>query len=71
MVEELRALTLLKATKEFLTKVRAGGDFDAMCVTAHYDDADCDGYCLLDDIDAYLEEYDDSQTEPKNGVEEV
>ncbi len=62
-MEEPRALTLLKATKEFLTNVRAGGNSDAMCLTAHYDDADCDGYCLLDDIEACLEEYTDSQTE--------
>lgn len=62
-MEEPKALTLLKATKEFLANVRDGDNSDAMFVTAHYDCADYDGYRLLNDIDAYLKEYIDAQNE--------
>ena len=27
---------------------------DVLGETAYYDDADCDGYCLMDDISNYL-----------------
>ena len=50
-----RTITLLKATAEYLKNVRESSHSDALCITAYYDDADCDGYCLLDDIEAELE----------------
>lgn len=51
---ENRALTLLKAAKDFLIKQRELGYSDGLALTVHYDDADCDGYCIIDDITAYL-----------------
>ena len=50
-----RMITLLKATAEYLKNVRNSPYSDALTVTAFYDDTDCDGYCLLDDILAELE----------------
>lgn len=56
-----RAIELLDATKQFLEKQ----DFYALATTVFYDDADCDGLCLLEDIECWLEEYD----ERKNGLD--
>lgn len=53
---EDRKVTLLKACVVLLSK-----QADSDCVlnlleeTVHYDDVDCDGYCLLDDIESELE----------------
>ena len=49
-----RMITLLKATAEYLKNVRNSLYSGALTVTAFYDNADCDGYCLLDDIQAEL-----------------
>lgn len=51
---EDRAVTLLKAAKDLLIKQNEAGVLISYPLTVHYDDADCDGYCLLDDINAYL-----------------
>ena len=53
---ENRAITLLKAAKEFLIKLHESEYSDGMALTVHYDDADCDGYCLIDDIECCLDE---------------
>ena len=50
-----RMITLLKATAEYLKNVRESTHSDALTVTTFYDDADCDGYCLLDDIQSELQ----------------
>lgn len=50
-----RIIELLKATAEYLKNVRNSPYSDALTVTAFYDGTDCDGYCLLDDIQAELE----------------
>lgn len=51
-----RANVLLKACLEFLNKARNPDTvFKFMRETVHYDEADCDGYCLMDDIKSYLE----------------
>ena len=52
---ENREITLLKATKEFLIKLHESEYSDGMALTVHYDDADCDGYCLIYDINAELD----------------
>lgn len=52
---EDRAMTLLTAAKELLSKQKDAGILSDHPITVHYDDADCDGYCLLDDITAFLE----------------
>lgn len=52
---EDRATTLLTAAKELLSKQKEAGILTDHPITVHYDDADCDGYCLLDDITAFLE----------------
>lgn len=51
-----RAITLLRAAKAFLQKQKALGYFLDHPITVFYDEADCDGYCLLDDITACLED---------------
>ena len=58
-----RAVTLLTAAKERL-EMEAKHCDDAMPVTTHYDDADCDGYCLLEDIKQVLEEFVDQGMQP-------
>lgn len=51
MADEDRAIVLLRAAKEMLEKV------DPLEVgLVHYDDADCDVYCLICDIKTYLED---------------
>ena len=52
--DEDRAITLLRAAKALLLKQREADILINNPLTAHYDDADCDGYCLIDDIQAYL-----------------
>lgn len=51
---EDRAIVLLKAAQELLIKQKEAGILIDHPLTVHYDDADCDGYCLIDDIQAYL-----------------
>ncbi len=53
---ESRALTLLKAALEILQKSDEGPFVkSALELTAHYDGADCDGRCLREDIEHFLE----------------
>lgn len=48
---EDRKTTLLKACLKLLEKQEDSGCvLDLLSETVHYDGADCDGYCLLDDI---------------------
>ena len=56
-----RASELLDATKQFLEKQ----DFYTLETTVFYDDADCDGLCLLKDIECWLGKY----GERKNGLD--
>lgn len=56
---EDRAVTLLKAARDLLIKQNEAGILINYPLTVHYDDADCDGYCLLDDINAHL--FDESE----------
>lgn len=50
-----RHITLLKATVELLTKQQNSGVvLDLLTETVEYDETDCDGYCLLQDIKDYL-----------------
>lgn len=60
MKEELqkRAIELLKATKQILDKANEGPYVENVFeLTAFYDGTDCDGYCLLDDINDLFEKY--------------
>lgn len=53
-----RAITLLKACRNLLNKQK--GSFYVLNLlqeTVFYDGADCDGYCLSDDIEDYLMEH--------------
>lgn len=52
-----RAKTLLKATKELLEE------------TVFYDEAECDGYCLKDDIGDWFDELEEQETVQKGGKE--
>ena len=53
---EDRKITLLKACRDLLNKQKESHYvLNMLEETAFYDEADCDGYCLLDDIEAELE----------------
>ena len=55
-----RAITLLKASKDLL-EIADNQHFieQATCIIVHYDEADCDGSCLMDDINILLDDEDD------------
>lgn len=57
---EDRKATLLRAAYDLL---KAADDSvwveDVLCLTAFYDDTECDGYCLMEDIAAELDIYND------------
>lgn len=61
---EDRTIVLLKAARELLIKQKDAGILIEHPLTVHYDDADCDGYCLIDDITAEI----DIQSEKPHGV---
>jgi hypothetical protein len=51
-----RSVELLKATLDLLREARRGPYVkDVFSLTVHYDDADCDGLCLMEDIEHFLE----------------
>lgn len=53
---EDRKVTLLKACYALLRKCNEAGYVqDAMSTTVFYDGADCDGHCLMEDIEIELE----------------
>lgn len=57
-----RAKILLQAARNLLYKQKkAYVVLNLLEETVHYDDADCDGSCLIDDIDALLEEINDEK----------
>ena len=64
------ATILLTAAKELLSKQKEAGILIDHLITVHYDDADCDGYCLLDDITAFLKEYNKLKGERADGLTE-
>ncbi len=49
---EDRKITLLKAAFEMLDKITSN---NYQGETAYYDKADCDAYCLMDDIEIELD----------------
>lgn len=55
-MEDDRKVVLLKAAYDLLKK-QANTNYilDLLRETVFYDGADCDGYCLMDDIEAELE----------------
>ena len=53
-----RARVLLKATHDLLKAAKSMYVEDALMILVHYDDADCDGYCLMEDIENYFDEFD-------------
>lgn len=55
-MEHDRAKELLQACFDLLEKQKNSHYvLNLLTETVHYDDADCDGYCLMDDILCYLE----------------
>lgn len=53
---EDRKITLLKACRDLLRKQKYSSYvLDMLSETVFYDEADCDGYCLLEDIEIELE----------------
>lgn len=56
-IEDDRKVILLRAARDILRKCeRSGYVQDVMTVTAVWDEADCDGYCLLGEIEDELRE---------------
>ncbi len=56
-MNENRAIILLKACRDLLNKQKDSFYvLNLLTETAFYDGADCDGYCLSDDIEDYLME---------------
>ena len=54
-MSEDRATVLLKVVLELLNKCDEGPYVkDVFGETVFYDEADCDGYCLFEDIKAFL-----------------
>ena len=51
---DCRGIELLKAAKEMIAGVGSCFGFEEMG-TVKYDDADCDGQCLVEDIESYIE----------------
>jgi hypothetical protein len=52
---EDRKVTLLKACRDLLKKQeKSSYVLDLLCETVYYDEADCDGNCLLEDIEIEL-----------------
>lgn len=61
-----RARTLLKAAYDLLKK-QEGNFFvlNLLAETIEYDEAECDGSCLLDDIRYWFDEYWDDELEDR------
>ena len=58
-----RAKTLLKATKELLEKQdNSYYVLNLLEETVFYDEAECDGYCLNDDIGFWFDELEERET---------
>jgi len=59
---EDRKVTLLRATRDILRKVENSPYvISALETTAIWDGAECDGYCLLDEIEYELEDRDNEK----------
>lgn len=60
-----RAKVLLTAARNLLVKQKVSGIvLNLLEETVPYDGTDCDGYCLIDDIDAFFEEIADLPEAP-------
>jgi hypothetical protein len=59
-MKEPREITLLRACYDMLRQCNESGYVvSPMELTTHYDGADCDGACLMDDIRDCLEEFEE------------
>ena len=59
-----RAEILLKATYDILQKQQKSPYvLDILCETAIWDEVECDGYCLQDDIAEWLQEFGEKEYE--------
>jgi len=55
-----RAKILLKAARDILTKCDESSYVaDVMCETAIWDEVECDGNCLLNELNEFLDEHKD------------
>lgn len=50
-----RAIVPLKAARDLLQQQSDNNMLYALAKLVYYDECECDGYCLIDDINAYLE----------------
>jgi hypothetical protein len=56
-MDDDRAITLLKATYDILTKQNESPYvLNVLEQTSIWDGVECDGYCLMEDIETYLDE---------------
>ena len=56
-MREDRRITLLKACHAMLKKIEQGHAMSPFETTVFYDGADCDGACLMEDIETELAEH--------------
>ena len=62
-LDQAQSKKLLKATLDILTKCAESYTIlDVMSVTAIWDDVECDGYCLKDEITELLETIEDDNS---------
>jgi len=50
-----RAIVLLTAARDMLAEIDLSEYSDVLSCTVEYDGTDCDGWCLLEDIDGELD----------------
>ena len=55
MKKENRKLYLLKIALKYLKKIDDSEHGDALGIIIRYDNAECDGSCLIDDIEMELD----------------
>lgn len=71
MIED-RAITLLRAAEQLLEAQNSSGIvLNLLTETVFYDGANCDGYCLLNDISIYLDEVQPGRKEEKMTREQM
>lgn len=66
-----RKVILLKAAYDLLNKQRQSRYvLDLLSETVFYDEADCDGHCLMDDIEIELKSAEHSEVQQTNKHEQ-
>jgi hypothetical protein len=68
-MSEPRHITLLRATRDLLTKADNSNIVeDIMSLTAFWDESECDGACLLQEISDWLDMHDTDKADAEDGA---